>query len=112
MWAQRQWCRDRAPPVEVMRGAPVRGRAPADGGEKIYRGRASLNPYLAHQMSDLWVPMDLSSSMGLKASLPTKSLRRPEQAKQEHTQGLPRFRTPLRCKTLLLLVWLFTGIDC
>ena len=70
--AQRRLCRDRAPHVEVMRGAPVRGHAPAGRGEEICRGRASLNPYLARQMSDLWVPMDLCSSTGLKASLPTK----------------------------------------
>ena len=71
--------------------------------------KRSLNPYLARQMSDLWVLMDLCSSTGLRASLPTKSLRGPERAEQEHTQGLPRFKPPLRCKTLLLLVWLYYG---
>ena len=72
-------------------------------------GRTSFNPYLARQMSDLWVSMDLSSSTGLKASLTMRSLRKTSGARKEHTQGLPRLRPPLRCKTLLLLVWLYHG---
>ena len=85
--AQRRWCRDRAPPAEVVRGAVVCGRVLADRGEEICRRRASLNPYLARQMSDSWVPMDLCSSTGLKASLSLRSLRGSERAKKEDTQG-------------------------
>ena len=35
--AQRRLCRDRAPPMEVMRGAPVHGHAPDDRDEEICR---------------------------------------------------------------------------
>ena len=75
----------RALPAVEAQGALVHGLMLAGHGDGDLSRKTSYNPYLARQMLDLWVPMDQCSSTGLKASLPTKSLRGPERAKQEHT---------------------------